>query len=55
MTVKQIVARTGNTEFATAHGLISLLRKGMIHPTDGCTVEQAIADLRQQIMTGMYN
>ena len=53
MSVKEICARTGNTEFATARGLINLLRKGILLVNIG-TVEEAIADLEQQIRTGRY-
>jgi predicted transcriptional regulator len=36
-----------------AQGLINLLEKGLITPSVG-TVEEAVADLRQQIATGNY-
>jgi hypothetical protein len=54
MSVKEICARTGNTEFATAMGLISLIQKGMVIPR-GATVDEALEDLRQQVRTGVYH
>lgn len=53
MSVVELAQHNDRPCHVIAQGMINLLTKGLLAPSTG-TVEEAIADLQQQIATGQY-
>jgi predicted transcriptional regulator len=54
MTVRELAQHNDLHCSVVARGLINLLNRGLVEPPKGMKLDEAIADLEQQIASGCY-